>query len=424
MSELTQLPADAAVIRTRPVVPPLPLRAAAYLIDIVVLYFLGYTLETFLRDQLLALGPLLPFLSTFLMFLYFWLGNGPIGKGATFGKSILNMHTVRLDGGIPGWKQSFERALLHFPPVYTATFLLFRDGLQLPELWTSPIGALLSTFTIFLFAVNGFSMLMHPFRRGLHDRSGDVMVTSDPTPLGFAEAAETLSDPQFAVQFRPQRNMLFFFGAVIALILSAQWTLALLNPEMRMEMRAVDAFNRELDLGEYRVAQIGIPTIEDVVQFRDTVAKVAANPPQGMDIPTTDTLRRFFWRDGETAVLRIQKRFGTLRDKEVQSEDFDALLHRVREGWNELAQKLNLTEPPARPAATRIIITAADPFQFAFFPPRQGQLNAWFAEAPIDAALGGFKLEKMKFEQEKKPVSPAAPSDTPTTGTQTGEQVR
>lgn len=52
----------------------------------------------------------------------FWLGNGPLGKGATFGKAVLNLHVVdQAMAEPPRLAPAFRRAFLQVPILIPVT---------------------------------------------------------------------------------------------------------------------------------------------------------------------------------------------------------------------------------------------------------------------------------------------------------------
>ena len=94
---------ETAQIKPQPVSAPQPPlsgfmhRTGAFLIDLVLLYFAGYSLELFAGNALAVVGSSIGFISAVAAFVYFWLGNGP-GEGGCY---LHNPHYDFNDEALP-----------------------------------------------------------------------------------------------------------------------------------------------------------------------------------------------------------------------------------------------------------------------------------------------------------------------------------
>ncbi len=399
-----------ALSKERPAIIRWPMRLAAYAIDWVAIFFVAYSLELFARPQLMALGPLLPFLSTFGVFCYFWLGNGPMGGGGTLGKSILNLHVVDAEGKMIGYGPAFKRALLQFPAILTATFVLFREGLGLPSAFGMGIGQLFTTFSVAMLFTHAFNLGTHPLRRSWHELWSGSYVTSDPTPYTFAATIGSEKDEEFRTRFTSQRRTSIAFFSIVMLLILSQWSIQWIKPALRTETVLMDKIEAAAPIEKYRIAGVIVPTRADEETFLKNVALTLAHPPKEADALTTETLRGYVFRDGRTIIARYVKAYGETTRDELTSEKIRADIEALR---NFLATDFSgRTEatPADPPKPNRLVVVFGDPFRFAWFPPYlPGKtLNTWFAMGPLDGPREKFQYEWM----EQKAAPPTAKHET------------
>ncbi|MBI3736551.1 RDD family protein [Candidatus Sumerlaeota bacterium] len=405
---------NAPAAKPRPAIISATMRAAAFIIDIVIVCFIGFSLATFLRGPLLQLGPLWPFLSMLIVFGYFWLGNGPVGKGATIGKSVLNMHTVNADGSPLGWKKSFWRTFVQWPALMTATFRLFCVGLNLPALVSSHGELLFTINSVTLFCVLVYTVMTHPFRQGWHDLAGGAYVTSDPTPSEFYTLLAQASDPIVIARAKSQRRISVMFCSVIWLIMVVRWGLSLFDAAMREEMYVTDLIAARAPVTGYRLAVVRLPSTAGIESFNRTAAEIISRAPAGEDKPTTETIRKMIPDDGETAIIQFSKLYAETGRTEMDDPKIRGEIERVRQEFIRAYESIP-AKNKSRPPAKRILVGFADPFRFAFLPVMDGGIHAWTALGPMDGPL-----EYQWYQKKSKPSPEPRKSDSaaPTSGTQ------
>lgn len=331
MTEATPDPA------AEPAMPPPPTRAtfagfvpraAALAIDLVLIRFLGYTLDLAARETLLLLGPALPFLSAVAAFLYFWLANGPLGGGATIGKSILNLRVVDAGGRPLDALASLKRTTLQFPHIAAFTYTFLAAGRLAPELRVAGLQVLQVAVNALLMT-NVVSIVTHPQRRGWHDLAAGSYVTPDPLPETFAEEIdESAGEAALALRAAHRRLTRVTFGSLMFMLPWLTGLFAMVNPEARAKF-----VERE------RLAA----SLVEGFQLEPLALNYAVDPGSAPPAPraTTPTLEGPFFDENEFAVTF---RFASIRgalDREVMQAPamrsaIDAMLRRMPETYDQL----------------------------------------------------------------------------------------
>ncbi|MCX7048640.1 MAG: RDD family protein [Candidatus Sumerlaeota bacterium] len=109
--------------------PPKPLagaweRALAFLIDGILLYFLAQLWVPALAPAMQDHSLIMTWLGTAIFIAYFAILNGPIGKGQTLGKKLLQITTRRLDGAPVGWEGALARATVQCLPILLSPLIM------------------------------------------------------------------------------------------------------------------------------------------------------------------------------------------------------------------------------------------------------------------------------------------------------------
>lgn len=172
----TAPPTSVSPAGSRPLIPHFGFRFLAFAIDALTLYMAAYLANAALRQPLLSLGRGTVLLAMCVMVIYFTILNGPVGKGATLGKQILQMRVLTLNGDILSWNASFRRALLQTLPILGIQILQFLTWQS--HLPLAGITLLQITFNLLtgLFLANGMLVLLSPLKRSMHDYQADSMV--------------------------------------------------------------------------------------------------------------------------------------------------------------------------------------------------------------------------------------------------------
>lgn len=212
MSEPVDQPAEQPpqpALKSYVLIPRLPSLAGywqrlfALLLDLIFLhYFLRFSAWglgslLFVDERITTIGAISVF------FLYFTSLNGPPGRGATIGKTILRMRVSTLDGQIPTWGQAFTRTALLFPFVFTIhTLKPFLN--EWPEGTTDRLLLFLATFGLAIASIvaNSVSASFNPFKQGMHDYwAGTVVRRINDPAIDFA-GMRALLGPSWEQHYR------------------------------------------------------------------------------------------------------------------------------------------------------------------------------------------------------------------------------
>lgn len=169
--------------RERPPVAGFWVRCIAFILDVILLHFFAYGMVFVFKEQLFVLGKLAPYFGLAIIFCYFWLANGPVGKGRTIGKSLFNITTLRYDGQPLELKEALVRTLvqLNYPMVQNiiVPFFLHDVRSQTPLMFSYTIVNLAVAFSI----ANAVLIGVQPFKQGFHDLLVRSYVAKDPPRL-------------------------------------------------------------------------------------------------------------------------------------------------------------------------------------------------------------------------------------------------
>lgn len=168
------------IVRT----PPLPVagfwsRLLAFGLDWIILRFAFYGLALVAREPLLSLGPWAARLSALLMFAYFWLGDGPVGKGRTLGKWIFSLRVIQAeDGAVLSYKRAALRAIVLFPTIVWANYFILPTTLPFPDTPATLWAAILLSLGVFLslYLAQLIHTAFNPTRQGFHDVAAHSLV--------------------------------------------------------------------------------------------------------------------------------------------------------------------------------------------------------------------------------------------------------
>lgn len=169
--------------RERPPVAGFWVRCIAFILDVILLHFFAYAMVFVLKEQLLALGKVAPYLGLAIIFCYFWLANGPVGKGKTIGKTLFNITTLRYDGQPLELKEALIRTLvqLSFLLLVLVVIPLFFGNIlsQTARMMSHSVETLAMAFLI----ANAVLIGVQPFKQGFHDLLARSYVAKDPARL-------------------------------------------------------------------------------------------------------------------------------------------------------------------------------------------------------------------------------------------------
>jgi uncharacterized RDD family membrane protein YckC len=158
-------------------------RAAAFVMDVILLNFFAYLLIFMFKEQLFKLGYYCGFLGVFINLAYFTFFNGPYGKGKTPGKIFLNITTLQWSGEPLTMQQAATRTVIQLNflvLLHLLVPLFIRDIETIRQLFTIQI---LRNLAFAFFVANAVLVATNPFKCGLHDSAVRSYVARDPKRL-------------------------------------------------------------------------------------------------------------------------------------------------------------------------------------------------------------------------------------------------
>ncbi|MCH8332934.1 RDD family protein [Candidatus Sumerlaeota bacterium] len=390
----------------RPPFAPFIPRASAFVIDLVLIYFVGYTLELAFRAPLLRLGIFLHPLSSVAAFAYFWLGNGPVGRGATLGKSVLNLRVLGPDGRALEFGPSFRRTLLQLPPIVPVTFIFLSEAFDFPLLFSVYGGDFLALAATTFLIAHGYCVVAHPRRQGWHDVWAGSFVTHDPPSPEFLQAAGEDEDPNLISRLATHRLISVVFFLLIGLFTGGRWFLTLFNSEARRQIVFSNSLAEDLEVQGYRLEGIGLRPSDDA-----TVPGAAAPPtdsedPAGAGEPSAGARGSDSDTDADsTVVFTFVRTGGAVVRSDFEDFDRRGQIELLRKNWPLIYGDLRREDDPLAAPTARFAARFSDRFRFVLFSYRGG--NSWQAQGPADPSQGPLTYEW--FDKTETPEAEGPP---------------
>jgi uncharacterized RDD family membrane protein YckC len=391
-------------------------RFFALAIDGLIIYAVGGLADTMLRPALLQLNPWLPWLGVLAVFLYFFLGTSPVGRGRTLGLAVLGMHIVDRNGGEPTWQAALKRSLLQMAALQGAlTFQSQFYQVWAPAKWQFPAlaGMMILTLSgITLLLAMAMAVALHPYKRGWHDIWAGTLVTRDPTPEDFAEALAAPLDPFSERKLAHYWSMTLPFWLVTIVVLAFGPIQSLMRPDTRQVFDDVAALNRgALDGTELKILGVAYPSPAGASYFDQRVREMRLQ--QGADAPTTATIRQEYPGDGLTIYIPAWQARGMLREDQAESAEFERMIGDLRgeayARWQAYRDQADRQSPGGvkQPEARRFWIDLIEPLKFGLHNGTRS-VGSWIG--PADPQAG-------PLQYRPAPVARPAADDAPTTPT-------
>ncbi|MBN1900258.1 RDD family protein [Candidatus Sumerlaeota bacterium] len=310
-------------------------RAVSLLMDIIVLNFLFHGLTFLFREQLFRIAPYTEYLGAALVFLYFSLLNGPLGKGRTIGKFLFSIRVQDGEGNPLSLIASFKRTIIQLiTPSYVLLILdiVFDKSISSQAFPYQILSSLLISFV----AANGLLIALHPLKQGFHDQfarslvvKGGAKVTHDHLKSAFQTTllSSKARTPASALQFAGLAFIVIFaFLTWIAYqqIGSEQWRK---NNDLIKEIRTEFAING------FKLSEIRAMTKSAAKEKKGKEQLAQPETPQIMDAVTSGT-----YVEGKPPFL-IRMKYMALRDitkDEVESnEKIKLMLPKLKKWFQE-----------------------------------------------------------------------------------------
>ncbi|NHB58368.1 RDD family protein [Acinetobacter sp. 194] len=175
------------------------LRFFAAFIDSILVAIVCYVISLCLKNTLITYPILFTCIGFILVAAYFAICNSHFNQGQTFGKQILKIKVVDLNGQYISLYASFVRAVLTYAPICLMTVTLYIDSLVV-SIFINFALATIYAFTVYLFVFNRHN------RRTVHDYATKTIVIHENVA---ASPIQTIWKGHFA-----------FLGIILALIVT------------------------------------------------------------------------------------------------------------------------------------------------------------------------------------------------------------
>lgn len=424
-------------------------RLAAFVVDAALLFMVASLLGQALYAPMMALNPWLPWMGVLLLFLYFALLDGPLGKGQTLGKSILRLRTVAIpdvapeplafqhedeDEGEPaaspavdpatltppGWAAALRRAALKafvISIVLNYSKLLLALPAELyPQLQLAT--SLLRVLAMAALIGELTTLFMHPLRLALHDVLAGTRVIR--IPVAGQPSTDPPLDPIAESRARLARRVGVFVTFTGFILLSygaveSEW----LSTESQQARRIWSEAHNHLELGPYRLTNVSVPTLDRMRRVDQAIARQrAAAESAGQTVPSTDTLRAQLFFDDRAIIAFFDRRAGTLDAKELEDPallaELDALRGTLFEAY--VAGRIDPGPFPGRPplADTLFECVLFESFSLLYYVHAKPGTAVRFS-GPADPARGPltYTFVDAKITTGSATTTPQPPAGTP-----------
>lgn len=385
-------------------------RVGALLFDFVFLFVVARLAGAIAREPLLALDEWARMGATFLAFLYFALGNGPVGGGRTIGKFLVGIKVTNLDGGVPTFGQGIARTLVLFPAFIPA--LLVQPFVQEHR---SP------AMTSLLFLTQGylelaiivgcvFAVLFNPFKQGFHDFAARTLVRPAQAPqLTFDELTAIIDGAWRRLQVQAQINGAIPAVVVYGLLLVFLWPPSLLGGPLGQRLQLQIELMERLGIAEGRM--------ENATLLPDmTDEERVANPARALEDFVDDITDPASSRQIKLQIIVSREGKWSLQGEELQH----ALGELARQYRPEIHGKLppeaifpRLEKPPtnlnARPM--RVEVIALEYLRLFLFPVFERELaRVEVLVDPLEEFVPPPPGPEASAEEPAPPAEPPAPA--------------
>ena len=169
-------------------------RAGAFVVDLFLLVFILYALIFFAKEPLLTLGKNSVYLAFFVIFCYFFLLNGPLGRGKTPGKIIFNVTVTDKNLNILKFPSAFKRAIIQLNALIILIFLVQPFSHDIETINQQFLNMLIP---LFLLAFNLGSIVFlatYPLKQGIHDLFAESVVQKESQKRSFDEMVNEIGE--------------------------------------------------------------------------------------------------------------------------------------------------------------------------------------------------------------------------------------
>lgn len=403
MPELAkQLSAEAVAPRSAPPFAGPLFRISAYAIDLVLVWFVGYSLHMSMKPQLLMLGPFLPFLSWFSFWVYFFVTNSALGGGRSFGKALLNIRTTDSAGAPLSTGRAALRASVQCPFVVPAAWQLFADFAPSGNLFIYFTGELLRFASRAVMLTHLYCVFTSPRNQGWHDMIAGSFVTRDPVPDEFAEALAEHTEEEWRERLRPQFLISRWFCIAIFIVMAVLFR-GSFSSERRTRLRMISEIERTHPVPGFRLFDLIVGTLQE--------RPAAGGPADGPVAVSISSDPAGGGKELLVALIYI-KQFGPIIPAPEPDEPVRRELDRLRGEFPSL-RHLHPALAAENAYTTETLSVTLTP-RLSSYDAALGQGRFWNVHGPLDPARAALEYDwiDIKREEERRQAEERAAGDT------------
>ena len=192
-------------------------RALCFVLDIIILHMFFNALTFFFRESFFQYAEYTEYFGAAVVFCYFWLGNGHVGKGRTLGKFLFSLHVQNYEGGVldplSALKRTFVQAISpHYMLLVFSVF--FTERTQTNAL----IQMFLFSLSLAFMTSNGLLVAFHPLKQGIHDYLSGSIVAKGPGNLDYQRLYADVSAGLLGKKQRTPSHAIKVAGSVFLVI--------------------------------------------------------------------------------------------------------------------------------------------------------------------------------------------------------------
>ena len=198
------------------------MRALCLVLDIIILNFFFQALTFLFREQLFQIGEYTGYVGGGIAFLYFWLLNGPVGKGRTLAKFLFNMRVQDYQGEPLSYLDSFKRTVVIMIVVLFISLMFFDPFFHKTGAGEALFhGGLLSVCLSFVIS-NALLLGLHPFKQGFQDCFARSLVIRGETSITYEDLQKKVTVVLLNKKVRSPASAFQSAGIAFIVILSIQ----------------------------------------------------------------------------------------------------------------------------------------------------------------------------------------------------------
>lgn len=369
------------------------LRVSEFAIDLVLLYFFAYTLELAFRKPLLELGPTLQLLWGGGTFAYFWLANGPVGKGVTLGKAILDLRVVRIDGNPLTLGQSFVRTLVQLPYIFLIAIAFGVEAAGLPVVVQAYVPEFFRIAVVGVFLTHAYCIVTHPQKAAWYDELVGSRVVPQRLESGLLETLKIDPEPTERRQLRMQRRTSLLFFGIVTIFLGVELVANMNRPAVRRNLQFLDLIGEMAPMEGYRVKLATVFTAQDRRLYE---MLNLGFPDKESEVLDEDAAARETNSDARRAMCFLWKKTkGPARPEDMEDPGvragMAALVAQRDEIWAQYLEAVGDEKEMQSPPPEDIVCYFTDDFRFVIV--SLGAPSQWTAAGPFDPQAGPLRYE-------------------------------